>query len=890
MAKGDIISRLKLESGEFDSKIKRAGQELLAYSDHCKKIGLQMGFANRDAKEFAKQLGSMATTSNTARGKINELSEAFVNLKVMYKNMTDEEKKNQFGKNLAISLDQLKGRIDAAKQDLADATKELSGGGGNSGGFNGALSSLASKLGVNSELMGVLTTGTMGYTAAITAGAGAVAYATREWAAFNDELAKQKQITGVTTGLTGGDADALTAAARSMSKVYGTDFREVINAANVLINQFGASGEEAIQLLRDGMQGMIQGDGPKLLNMIQQYAPAFQSAGVSASQLVAVIQNSEGGLFTDQNMQAIIMGLDKIRNMTNGTAEALRAVGIDADGMKEKMRNGSMTVFEALQEVGMAIDNNKGKTEEVGAVMREVFGRQARTAGDNLGRAIAELNTNLDETKTQTGEVGESLKELNLKTEEFERKLMDVFGMNGWDTMNNEIKTGLLVSLTETLGRLEDIFHMLNGISRIDLSTSGAAKFFMDLTTYAYEALNPILGLLDAVSQIYKYFNGGSTGGTEDKLYNGGTIGDVVVTANRPRKTPRGGGGGGTITPRGGRNTKIEEIVPVGSIKDLSNQLQALQKEQQLVTDAEGWQKYQQQIDDLTKRIDQLKGKVDEVDFDKLFPFKSIANGSTMSIGESMAASITQDLAMGIQQADVTALRSIMQVVIANGLEGIDIPTESLMEQIFGDGADIPDDVWQKFIDQINEKLKEKGIDPIQLDFSTGKTGKKKEEKEEKKYLSEGLSKLGGGLGGLQSGFEQLGIDLGDGFKDVVNGIQGISTILSAIMTIVSAIEVIAGTDALIPFANGGVVHAANGWSGVVPGTSFSGDNVPILANSGEIVLNASQQSNLAQNLQGSGGGSVHVTGILRGEDIVLIADRWGRRTGKGELLFGKNL
>ena len=54
MAKGDIISRLRLDSGEFDAKIKRAGQELLAYSEHCKKMGLEMGYANKDAKEFAK--------------------------------------------------------------------------------------------------------------------------------------------------------------------------------------------------------------------------------------------------------------------------------------------------------------------------------------------------------------------------------------------------------------------------------------------------------------------------------------------------------------------------------------------------------------------------------------------------------------------------------------------------------------------------------------------------------------------------------------------------------------------------------------------------------------------------------------------------------------------
>ena len=155
----DIISRLKLESGEFDSKIKRAGQELLAYSEHCKKFSLQMGFANKDAVEFAKQLGSMATTSTTARGKINELSEAFINLKVMYNNMTDKEKEHPFGKNLAASLDQLKGRINDAKDDLANVTKELNNTGKQSQETGGFLDKLKDRFVVNLDAMKLFNVG-----------------------------------------------------------------------------------------------------------------------------------------------------------------------------------------------------------------------------------------------------------------------------------------------------------------------------------------------------------------------------------------------------------------------------------------------------------------------------------------------------------------------------------------------------------------------------------------------------------------------------------------------------------------------------------------------------------------------------------------------------------
>ena len=78
------------------------------------------------------------------------------------------------------------------------------------------------------------------------------------------ELAKQDQITTVTTGLKGADSDRMTDQARALTDTYGVDFREAINAANTLMTQFGQTGEQAMSLIRDGMQGMIQGDGTEV--------------------------------------------------------------------------------------------------------------------------------------------------------------------------------------------------------------------------------------------------------------------------------------------------------------------------------------------------------------------------------------------------------------------------------------------------------------------------------------------------------------------------------------------------------------------------------------------------------------------------------------------------
>jgi hypothetical protein len=263
-----------------------------------------------------------------------------------------------------------------------------------------------------------------------------------------------------------------------------------------------------------------------------------------------------------------------------------------------------------------------------------------------------------------------------------------------------------------------------------------------------------------------------------------------------------------------------------------------------------------------------------------------------MSAGDELVQSIRLDMAQSIQDTDMQTLRTLLEAQIKNGIEGVDIPSDWLIEQIFGDGINIPDDYWQNLQEQINEKLKEMGIDPINIDFRTGKTKddkkKDKEDKEEKKYLSDGVSKLAGGLGGLESGFQQFGIDLGDGFSSVVGGLQGISSILMAIQTIVAAIEIISSADAIIPFAHGGIVpHAANGY--FVGGTHFSGDVTPIMANAGELVLNKSQQGNLASQLSGSGMQNMKLDAVITGEQIRLVLNNNGRRTGRGEYVQTKS-
>ena len=98
-----------------------------------------------------------------------------------------------------------------------------------------------------------------------------------------------------------------------------------------------------------------------------------------------------------------------------------------------------------------------------------------------------------------------------------------------------------------------------------------------------------------------------------------------------------------------------------------------------------------------------------------------------------------------------------------------------------------------------------------------------------------------------------------------------------------------AGTAALATTIS--TIHSLTGYAegGEIKGNSYSGDNIPIMANAGEIVLNKAQQATLASSLQGQDGRTIKVTGHLDGETIILAADKAGRRMGLGELAFWRN-
>lgn len=142
----DSILRLKVESQEYDSKLKRAaeGIQRLASKIHDSQ-GEFVGLTN-DQKEFIKNLQYMNTVSQTATGKVKELETAYKGLQTMYNGFNAFEKNSEEGKILAEQLSILKEKTLQARKEMEDANKSLS----NTGGF---LDQLTSKFTVNIDAL-----------------------------------------------------------------------------------------------------------------------------------------------------------------------------------------------------------------------------------------------------------------------------------------------------------------------------------------------------------------------------------------------------------------------------------------------------------------------------------------------------------------------------------------------------------------------------------------------------------------------------------------------------------------------------------------------------------------------------------------------------------------
>lgn len=163
----ESIVRLRVESQEFESKLKRASQELLAMADNARRTGATFAIADKEELAFVQSLGQLQTSARSAKGQIAEMTKAFQDLSMHYRSLTAEEKAAPYGQELKKSLEQLQQRINDGKQALGEINGKIGESKGETNLLSGAVSELTGKLGINIPKLGAMSIAIAGVTGAL---------------------------------------------------------------------------------------------------------------------------------------------------------------------------------------------------------------------------------------------------------------------------------------------------------------------------------------------------------------------------------------------------------------------------------------------------------------------------------------------------------------------------------------------------------------------------------------------------------------------------------------------------------------------------------------------------------------------------------------------------
>ena len=275
---------------------------------------------------------------------------------------------------------------------------------------------------------------------------------------YNNGIREATKLTMEFTGMGLENAKQFRDEIQGVADVFGQEFKPTLQAVDALAANFGIGWGEALQVVKDGFVAGADLNGD-FLNKLQRYPQYFNEAGLSASQFVAILTQTRSGIFTDKGLEAIKMANTRIRELSDQTKEALDNIGISSKQVEQDLQSGARNTFDIVQEVAAKLSELPDSAQVVGETLKEVFGKKGADAGLALVRSLKDINTNLDEVKSQTGELGRLNEELIASETELNKAISHAFDITGgsFETLTTKAQVwfntalGWLVKIADTI-------------------------------------------------------------------------------------------------------------------------------------------------------------------------------------------------------------------------------------------------------------------------------------------------------------------------------------------------------------------------------------------------------------------------------------------------------
>ena len=436
-------------------------------------------------RELSKEVQNNIKTEKEQEGSLRSLRAELSNLQKEYASLSREEREGAKGKAMEKHIMGITKEVQEAEEkvglfqrrvgsyenaiksalgvnnNFANSIMQMSSGGkGLSGIFDGAIDNAKT---FGTTLMSFMTNPVFLSLAGI-AGAG-VAF--KWFFDYNKGILESTRLTREFLGLTGDNLKAMRDEIQATADTYGKDYKEVLEAVDVLTSQYGYDAGQALKIINDGFQSGADLNGD-MIAKIKQYAPAFHDASIGGKELVATIQQTRSGIFSDDGLALIQMGSKKIREMSDKTAAALEGIGISSKKVQQDLVNGSMSTMDVIKMVSTKLKEVPQNSKEVGEVLKDVFGKQGANAGLKMIEQLDTMNVDLEKLKDTTGKYGQSMDKQRAANAELNKTLAAMFDMSdkGFGSMLAGVKllttqgiTKLLKGVIEVINYFIDLYN-----------------------------------------------------------------------------------------------------------------------------------------------------------------------------------------------------------------------------------------------------------------------------------------------------------------------------------------------------------------------------------------------------------------------------------------------
>lgn len=439
-------------------------------------------------RELSKEVQNNIKVEKEQEGSLKSLRAELSNATKKYDAMSKAEREGAKGQELKKHINEIADELKEAEEatqrfqrsvgsyeasiksalginsEFANSIMNMSAGGkGLAGIFDGAITSAKA---FGSTLMGFMTNPVF----LSLAGIAGVGVAFKWFFDYNKGIEESTRLTREFLGITGDSLEAIRNDIQATADTYGKDYKETLEAVDVLTSQYGYNAKEALQIINDGFQSGADLNGD-MIAKIKQYAPAFHDASIGGKELVGVIQQTRSGIFSDSGMDLIQMASKKIREMSSKTAGSLDAIGISSKKVQKDLESGATSTFDVIKMVSTKLKEIPQNSQAVGNVLKDVFGKQGANAGLKMIEQLDTMNVDLNKLKDTTGEYGKKVNEQREANEELNGVMSAMFDMSqkGFGSM---IANAKLFVTRGIISMLKGIMNLTNKI--IDLYNESA--------------------------------------------------------------------------------------------------------------------------------------------------------------------------------------------------------------------------------------------------------------------------------------------------------------------------------------------------------------------------------------------------------------------------------